>query len=165
MSIDPVTDELRRKFDHPFASRPLGDIDEDAMPSRHVYELSDTIRLAVEENGRRAKKATTRLLRDANLLCLEFWRDVARLGIHFGYPPRTHIVLSRMWDWQLARMHLRLQRRPNSMAQGEMRDTLETCWCSLVPPNDPVLGRSRSPGHNILYVANGRGWKDRPVAM
>lgn len=111
-TIDPVTDELRATQEHPFASRPLGGVDDDGHPIREQMELADAIRIAVEIQLKRARKAGTPKLREANELCLEFWRDCATEKVHlwknareaavdiFGNPPRTNIVLSRMLDWQ-----------------------------------------------------------------
>lgn len=136
-SVDPVTEELRRDHEHPFAMRPMGALDEEFQSVREVSELADTIRLAVEENGRRARKAKVSLvLKEANELCLEFWRDAARYGINFGFPPNTRIVLSRMYDWQEVRVYIAKQRRINYAAQGEMRDVLEKCWGALMFPGE-----------------------------
>ena len=109
---DPVTDELRATQEHPFASRPLGSIDEEGMPVREHNEFADAIRIANEILWRRARSAGTTALREAALLCLAFWHDCATSKVEvwkdaraaawdiFGSPPRTNTVLSRMLDWQ-----------------------------------------------------------------
>lgn len=177
MSLDPVTDHLRATMEHPFASRPLGGIDEEGFPIKEHNEFADAIRIAVEINFKRASKAATPALRDANMLCLQFWKDVATekvqawrdareaAAIIFGNPPRTNIVLARMFDWQdwritekgyfcrqfvqfgqpVFKTEPRVQKPTptwphiNTIAQSEMREALEEAWTGL------VLG---DPGHD-----------------
>lgn len=169
---DPVTDELRRTQKHPFASRPLGPaLDEDGLPlCKEHNEFADAIRIANEILWRRARNAGTPALREAAMLCLAFWRDTATNKVEvwkdareaaeiiFGNPPATHIVLSRMLDWQDWRITpkgqwtrlLRRFGRPvfkteaavqkpsrawphiNGLAQSEMRSALEEAWTGLV---------------------------------
>lgn len=143
-SGDPVTDSLRKKMDHPFASRPLGGIDEEGQPIKEQMELADSIRVAVECVIKRRKNPyTTPRIREACELCLQFWRDVAVDPRHlwrnredaaavFGNPPRTNIVLSRLYDWQMVRIYLKKQRKLNGDAQGVMRDSLEEAWTGIV---------------------------------
>lgn len=142
MSNDPTTDYLRRTMNHPFASRPWGAIDEEGEPIGDQCELAETIRVAVEINCKRSRSAQiTPRLRDANALCVAFWKDVARLGISFGFPPKTHIALGRMYDWQKARhergqvnSHIdrNLPKGINGLAQSELRAACEIGWTSEV---------------------------------
>lgn len=166
MSLDPETDRLRATSNHAFASRPLGSmLDEDGFPLYKEHnEFADAIRIAVEIILKRWKSAGTPALREANGLCFQFWRDCATnkvelwknareaASIIFGNPPRTNIVLARMFDWQdwrttpkgrfcrytyrfgkrVMKTERKVQKAIDYLAQSEMRAALEEAWTGLI---------------------------------